>query len=56
VGLIDLQDRALEVHRDPVPADGGQPAYRTVLRFGSDEQVAPLARPDHPLAVADLLP
>lgn len=54
--IVNLQDRALEVHRDPVPADGGRPTYRTTLRLGPDEHVTPLARPDDSIAVADLLP
>lgn len=54
--IVNLQDGSLEVLRDPVPADGGRPAYRTILRLGPAEHGAPLARPDYSVAVADLLP
>lgn len=41
----------LEVHRDP---QASQYRFETVLRRG--DTVCPLARPDHVIAVADLLP
>jgi Uma2 family endonuclease len=49
--VVNLQDNSLEVYRDP-----HQDRYRfqTVLRGG--DTVRLLARPDHAIAVADLLP
>ncbi|HRY14926.1 MAG: Uma2 family endonuclease [Candidatus Competibacteraceae bacterium] len=49
--IVNLQDHHLEVYRDP---QGDQYRSRIVLPPG--EQVAPLARPDHLITVADLLP
>ncbi len=49
--LVNLIQNVLEVYRDPV--DG---AYRTRLTFGPGEQIAPLVRPDKPIAVAGLIP
>jgi Uma2 family endonuclease len=49
--VINLQDNSLEVHRDP---QGDRYRSRTILRHG--DTVRPLARPDHAIAVADLLP
>jgi Uma2 family endonuclease len=49
--IVNLKDNSLEVYRDP---QGDQYRSRMTLRHG--ETVAPLARPDHPIAVTDLLP
>jgi Uma2 family endonuclease len=49
--IVNLVDRVLEVHRDPA---GG--VYRTKTTSGEGETVAPLARPEATIAVADLLP
>jgi Uma2 family endonuclease len=51
--VIDVSNRYLIVHRDP---DAEAEAYRSVARFGLGDTVAPLAVPDRPIAVADLLP
>lgn len=49
--LVNLVQNVLEVYRDPV--DG---AYRARLTFGPDERIAPLFRPDMPIAVTSLIP
>ena len=49
--VIDLNERVLYAHRQPV---GG--AYTEIVRYAADESVAPLARPNAPVVVADLLP
>lgn len=51
VWIVDLGEPALEVYRDPA---GERYRSRQVLRGG--DSLAPLARPDAVLAVADLLP
>lgn len=56
--IVNLRDRVLEVHRHPAPM-ADQPLghnYRSVTRHTEDEQVAPLAAPNTPVRVADLLP
>jgi len=56
--IVNLVDRVLEVYRDPGPQAGAPfgHAYRTSLRLGPGDRVAPLAAPQAPIAVADLLP
>jgi Uma2 family endonuclease len=49
--IINLARDVLEVYRDPVGD-----TYRTRLVLRRGEQIAPLARPDTLIAVADLLP
>lgn len=49
--IVNLQDRVLEIHRDPA---GG--AYRTKTTHEPGDAVAPLGAPDANVAVADLLP
>lgn len=49
--LVNLVQNVVEVYRDPV---GG--TYRTRLTVGPGEQIAPLVRPDMPIAVASLIP
>ncbi len=49
--IVNLQETQLEVYRDP---QGGTYGSSVVLRAG--QTVAPLAKPDAPIAVADLLP
>jgi Uma2 family endonuclease len=49
--VIDVTGRALTVHRGP---EGG--AYRSVVRYAADEQVATLAQPDDRVMVSRLLP
>jgi Uma2 family endonuclease len=47
--IVNLPDRTVEVHRDP---EGSR--YRTILTFGSDEFVRPLAAPAAQLSVEKL--
>ena len=54
--IVNLVDRALEVHRDPVRSSGGRWKYRSVRSLGPRAVVAPLAAPRARLRVADLLP
>lgn len=49
--VLDIPGRGMVVHRDP--KDG---VYRSVVRYGEPEAVAPLARPASSVAVASLLP
>jgi Uma2 family endonuclease len=56
--VVDLNSRMLIVHRDP-QADSNSPsgaAYRLVTAFRSGDTVVPLAVPQSPIQVADLLP
>jgi Uma2 family endonuclease len=56
--IVNLVDRQLEVHRDPV-ADAAQPLgfrYASVSVLGPPDFVCPLAAPAARVAVADLLP
>lgn len=56
--IVNLLDRVVEVHRDPT-SDPQAPfgwRYATRERFGADDAIAPLARPNVRVAVADLLP
>ncbi len=56
--VVNLRDRVLEVFRQPAPM-ADQPLghhYRSVTRHTDDEAVAPLAVPNAPVRVADLLP
>ena len=56
--VVDVAGRRLLVLRDPapLPAGLGATAYRTCRTLGPTDTVAPLAAPDRPVAVADLLP
>ena len=56
--IVNLPDRVLEVYREPT-AMPGQPldhGYRTLTRLLPGDTVAPLAAPDAPIPVSDLLP
>jgi Uma2 family endonuclease len=56
--IVNLQERILEVHREPAPdrtAVYGASYTRRVIRE-ADASITPLAAPDHPVRVADLLP
>jgi len=56
--IVNLVDRALEVHREPVP-DASVPLgwrYAAVDVLSPGTTVSPLARPKARIAVADLLP
>ena len=56
--VVDVDGRRLFVFRDPAPLPEGlgATAYRTRRTLGPDESLAPLAAPDEPVKVADLLP
>jgi Uma2 family endonuclease len=56
--IVDVNRRALEVHRDPSEdADARYGwAYRTVTRLRAGDVVVSLGAPDTEIAVADLLP
>jgi Uma2 family endonuclease len=49
--LVNLVHDVLEVYRDPL---GG--VYQTCLALGRGERIAPLIRPDAPIAVDNLIP
>lgn len=56
--IVNLPDRVLEAHRDPLPM-AEQPFghhYRSVTRHAADESIAPLAAPGATIRVADLIP
>lgn len=56
--IVNLVERRLEVHRDPVPdpARPGRHHYRSVTLIPADGRAEPLALPGSRIAVADLLP
>jgi Uma2 family endonuclease len=56
--VLDLNGRRLLVFRDPapLPAGLGATAYRTQLTLGPADRVSPLAAPNAPILVGDLLP
>ena len=49
--IVNLQETQIEVYRDPQ----GE-TYGSCLVFNTGQSIATLARPDAPIAVADLLP
>lgn len=53
--IVNLNERVLEVYRDPVETAQGW-GYRLVQRLTDAETVTPLAKPDAVIAVAALLP
>lgn len=56
--LVNLQDRVLELHREPAPMPD-QPFghhYRSITRHVESDSLAPLAAPSAPIRVVDLLP
>lgn len=56
--ILNLVDRQLEVHRQPVPdpARRGRWIYSQRTIFSAEGHITPLAKPDVLIAVADLLP
>ena len=56
--IVNLVDRALEVHREPVPDPSAvyRWRYRSVTTLAPPAVVAPLAFPASQIAVANLLP
>ncbi len=53
--IVNLVDRVVEVHRDPVGA-GRAARYRDVVTTRAGERVVPLAAPFASVSVAELLP
>jgi len=56
--IVNLQDRVLEVHREPAPM-AEQPFghhCRSVTRHAADQSIEPLAAPGATIRVADLIP
>jgi Uma2 family endonuclease len=56
--IVNLVDRQLEVHRNPGadPSRRGRFRYADVTIVAESGRIAPLAAPESPVAVADLLP
>src|SRR3989442_7497174 len=56
--IVNLLDRALEVHREPALLDAARRrwGYRSIQALGPDAVVSPLAAPAARVVVADLLP
>jgi Uma2 family endonuclease len=56
--LVNLVDNVLEVRRFPAPSPDAadQWGYAVVEQYRATDGVAPLERPERPIAVADLLP
>jgi Uma2 family endonuclease len=56
--IVNLPQRRLEVYRDPAPAPDTPYGYGYTTRMDVAEngQIAPLAAPDRPVKIADLLP
>lgn len=52
--IVNIVDRVLEVHREPVRVR--RPRYRSVKVLAPDDVVSPLAAPAARIVVADLLP
>jgi Uma2 family endonuclease len=54
--IVNLNDRVLEVYRDPARTAGGRWKYRSVALLRPRARVSPLAAPRRRVRVADLLP
>lgn len=56
--IVNLTNRTLEVHRDPLPNGGtpAGPAYASMRMLAVDQKVAPLLAPNAEVTVADLMP
>ncbi len=56
--IVNLNDRVLEVYREPGPQVGAPSGwvYRAVQTLRTEDHIAPLAAPTARIAVADLLP
>lgn len=56
--ILNLNDRVLEIYRQPAPMQG-EPygfGYRSITRWSETDSVAPLCAPQNPISVAVLLP
>jgi Uma2 family endonuclease len=49
--ILNLRDRVLEVHRNPVSE-----SYRQRLVLAEEDSVSPLGAPETPITVGDMLP
>jgi len=54
--IVNLIDRVVEVHRDPVVAGRRRSRYRDVTTVAAGERIVPLAAPFSSILIADLLP
>lgn len=54
--IVNLNGRCVEVHRNPIGADSGDPRYAQVQVYSETDSIAPLSAPQHLIRVADLLP
>lgn len=54
--IVNLPGRCVEVHRNPVGADAGDPRYGEVRVVSAAESLSPLAAPQAVIRVTDLLP
>lgn len=54
--IVNLIDRVVEVHRDPVVAGRRGSRYRDVTVMAASERLVPLAAPFSSILIADLLP
>ena len=56
--IVNLQDRCLEVHRNPVvdPSEPFGHGFADVRRYSPNQTVSPLALPSTSIRVSDLLP
>ncbi|HZL36923.1 MAG TPA: Uma2 family endonuclease [Tepidisphaeraceae bacterium] len=54
--IVNLNGRCLEVRRQPIGADIGDPHYAHLQVHSIEQSLAPLAAPQTQLKVADLLP
>jgi Uma2 family endonuclease len=54
--IVNLVDHWLEVYRHPTSVDTQTARYTTILRLSPTDTIAPLAAPQTPVRVSDLLP
>ncbi len=54
--IVNLVTRTLEVYREPGDVPRRRREYRRMVTLDPEETVSPLAAPDAPIRVADLLP
>ena len=54
--VVNLVDRVVEVHRDPIAARRRRSRYRDVTAMAARERLVPLAAPFSSILIADLLP
>jgi hypothetical protein len=54
--VLDIDGKQLLVFRNPAPIPDGGATYRDKMTLGPNDTVAPLAAPNSPIRVADLLP